>query len=196
MDAIEAYCVRCKETVEVVDPVAVWTRKGMPATQGMCDSCGGTVFRMGKTDMHDASQRPDPVEIGGSGKGPKLERDTIYVLFAEFDEALARQIAADLTHAGYAAWLHTGSDQSVQWANGVHPALTECRRMLYVLSAAALDDEQITQSWTFFRNERKPILIAQVGDAAPPSVIRRSPRFDFTSDYKRAFRALMQTLNA
>ena len=42
-EAIEAYCVRCKETIEIDNPKAVWTRRGVPATRGECPDCGGTL---------------------------------------------------------------------------------------------------------------------------------------------------------
>ena len=47
-EPIEGYCVRCRESVEIEDPMPVWTRNGLPATRGECPICGGTVFRMGK----------------------------------------------------------------------------------------------------------------------------------------------------
>ena len=47
-EPIEAYCVRCKHMVEMLDPEPVWTSKGTPGTRGVCPDCGTTVFRMGK----------------------------------------------------------------------------------------------------------------------------------------------------
>lgn len=192
---IEAYCVRCRQSVEVEAPTAVWTRKGMPATRGDCPICGGTVFRMGATDAHRASQRPSAVAVDDGQRRrrqPVLAKGTVYVNFAAPDEALAAQVAADLNNAGVAAWLHEVDE--VQWAGGVHPALTECQRMVFVLSAAALADEQVTAAWQFFRDKRKPIVIAQAGEAAPPDPIRRSPRYDLAADYKGGFRALLRAL--
>ena len=31
-EPLEAYCVRCKQTVEIENPQAVWTRRGMPCS--------------------------------------------------------------------------------------------------------------------------------------------------------------------
>lgn len=195
-EPIEGYCVRCRETVEIENPAAVWTRKGMPATRGECPLCGGTVFRMGITHLHDPEERPSAVEVGDSQKRkhPKLERDTVYVMHTTGDEAIARQIADDLEKVGIAAWIHQ-EDDDVNWAGGVHPALKECRQMVYVLSDQALHDERLTEGIRFFRENRKPIVIAQVSpEANPPDTIRRSPRFNFTSEYKRAFREMVQAL--
>jgi hypothetical protein len=194
-EAIEGYCVRCREMVEIDDPAAVWTRKGMPATRGDCPICGGTVFRMGMTDAHRSKQRPSAVEIDEGErkrKQPVLAKDTVYVNFAAADSDLAARVADDLINAGVAAWLHEVDD--VQWANGVHPALQSCNRMVYVLSEAALGDPDVEAAWKFFREKRKPIVIAQVGDIAPPDAIRRSPRFDLTAQYRTAFRAILRAL--
>ena len=198
IEPIEGYCLHCRETVEIEEPQPVWTRKGMPATRGLCPICGGTVFRMGKTESHDEGNRPAPIHIGDGDKRklPKLQRDTAYVVYSERDEAIARQIASDLDHAGVTTWLHadTAEGESVSWAGGVHPALKECSRMVYVLSPASLTDDTVVEAWEFFRKQRKPIVIAQIAKAAPPDPIRRSPRFDFTEEYKRAFRQMIQAL--
>ncbi|MDQ7024256.1 MAG: DUF5679 domain-containing protein [Anaerolineae bacterium] len=195
-EPIEGYCMSCRDTVEIENPQAVWTRRGQPATRGDCSICGGTVFRMGKTDMHREANRPEPVVIGHHGDkrtAPKLERDTVYLNYAAADEATAQQLAADLEKSGIAVWLHSAED-NVNWSSGVHPALKECRNMVYVLSDAALEDKDVIAAWQFFRDERKPIIIAQIAAIDPPDRIRRSPRFDLLADYKPALRQMVRTI--
>ena len=196
-DPIEGYCMRCRESVEIESPMPVWTRKGLPATRGECPICGGTVFRMGKTYQHDERNRPEAVQIGDDNKRnrPKLARDTVYVTYADDDEEIAQQIAGDLEKVGIAVWLHDHGDNNTKWASGVHPALIECARMVYVLSANAIDNASVVNAWMFFKEQRKPIVIAQVERIDPPDLIRRSPRFDFRSDYKPAFRQMLDALN-
>jgi hypothetical protein len=192
-DVLEAYCVRCKETHEIEDPQAVWTRRGMPATRGECSNCGGTVFRMGRTDAHDPNQRPEAVQVAGGGSRAKLARDTAYIVYAEADDEMAQSIAADLEKIGIASWLHEHGD-AVKWAGGVHPALEECGSLVVLLSPAALENDAVESSWRFFKDKHKPVVIAQTSAAQPPDEIRRSPRFDFNADYKAAFRQLVQAL--
>jgi hypothetical protein len=195
---IEGYCVRCRESIEIEEPQAVWTRTGMPATRGGCPLCAGTVFRMGKTELHANASRPQAVDVGDGSKrkGPKLPKNTVYLAFAEADQEIARQIAADLEKSGLTVWLHEpGEGEAVAWAAGVHPALKTCSRLVYVMSPAAVEDEGVTASWQFFRSERKPILIAQLSAIDPPDPIRRSIRFDFAADYKTALRRTVQELS-
>lgn len=190
-EVIEAYCVRCRDTVEMENPQAVWTRRGIPAMRGECPTCGGTVFRMGRTAMH-SGERPAAVQVGGSVRG-KLAQDTAYIAYAESDAALAEQVADDLQKVGIAVWLHT--EDETHWAGGVHPALKECSRMVYVLSAESLTAASVEAAWKFFREKGKRIVIAQLAPVDPPDAIRRSPRFDFTGDYKTAFRQMVQALS-
>lgn len=196
-EPIEGYCMSCRDTVEIEDPQAVWTRKGQAATRGICPVCGGTVFRMGKTHLHDESQRPEPIVIGdGKDKRtrPKLARDTVYVAFAQGDEERAQQIALDLEKSGLATWQHD-ADDNVNWSGGVHPALKECGNLVLVLSQAALDDAGVEAAWSFFREKRKPIVIAQIeAGVSPPDRIRRSARFDFLNDYKSSLRLMVRTI--
>lgn len=194
-EPLEAYCVRCKQSVEIENSQAVWTRRGMPATRGECPDCGGTVFRMGRTAAHSKMNRPAAVQVGSKTRA-KLSQDTAYINFAAQDENIAQQIAADLEKMGIASWLHeANAESSTQWAGGVHPALTECAQMVVLLSPSSVVSESTEAAWRFFKEKRKPILIAQVEAAEPPDMIRRSPRFDFTGDYKTAFRQMVQALS-
>jgi hypothetical protein len=194
-DAIEGYCVRCKETIDIENPQPVWTRRGIPATRGECPICGGTVFRMGSTHAHDRSSRPEAVQVANNTR-TKLAQDTAYINFARGDAALAGQLADDLQKAGIATWLHEESPADVQWAGGVHPALSECSRMVYVLSKKSLKSKSVEAAWTFFKSKNKRIVIAQLAPVDPPDPIRRSPRFDFAGDYKTAFRQMIQALSS
>lgn len=194
---IEGYCMSCRDRVEIDEALAVWTRKGQPATRGICPICGGTVFRMGKTELHNEQNRPEPIEIGDGGDkrtASKLARDTIYLNYTQADEALAQRLAEDLEKSGLAVWLHD-HDSDTNWSSGVHPALKECQHMVFILSQAGLSAEDVEGAWTFFRENRKAIIIAQVEDVAPPDRIRRSPRFNFDgNDYKTTMRQMVRQI--
>jgi len=43
----EAYCVKDKQKVEIVDPQKITMKNGKPAIKGTCPKCGGSVFRIG-----------------------------------------------------------------------------------------------------------------------------------------------------
>lgn len=43
---MDAYCVKCKEKVEIKDPQEVTMKNGRPAISGTCSKCGTKVFRI------------------------------------------------------------------------------------------------------------------------------------------------------
>ena len=192
LDPVEAYCVHCHETVEMDSPVAVWTRRGMPATRGECPICGGIVFRMGKSSVHEHEQLDKPET---THQRVKLARETVYVAYTMADATAAKQLASELERVGVTCWLHEYEAESVNWASDVHPALSACNRMIYVLTSTSLIDAQVETAWRYFRQKNKPIVVAQMDNSAPPDDLRRRPRFDFSANYKAAFRQLLQSLN-
>ncbi len=44
---VEAYCVKDKQKVEIVNPEKVTMKNGKPATKGTCPICKGNVYRIG-----------------------------------------------------------------------------------------------------------------------------------------------------
>ena len=194
-EGLEAYCMSCKQTNLIEEPEAVWTRKGTPATRGVCSICGTTVFRMGGTDAHADMKAPTPVRVAGSLPRGVTSPLATFVTCASADAEVAEQIAEDLQNSGYPTWLDGAKpEEDVAWASGVHPALSECTRMVVVLSPDSLASERVSEAWHYFRDKRKPIHLAQVKPAEVPDELRRSPRFDFGEDYKAALRQLVQAL--
>jgi hypothetical protein len=202
-EEIEAYCVSCKQKVLMENPMPVWTRRGTPGTRGVCEICGNTVFRMGRTEAHSRIARPDTTQMFGDSAPPRRGKKgqvtdfAAYINYAPADAAIAARIAEDLDKIGIPAWFDPdpGSDQDETiWASGVHPGLAECSHMVVVLSRGALADERVAEEWAYFRQERKPVLVAQAAPCDIPDDLRSRPRFDFSADYKLAFRGLSQAL--
>jgi len=201
-EVIEAYCVKCKHMVEMESPEPVWTSKGTPGTRGICPECGTTVFRMGKTEAHGQLVRPAAVRVEGSVKistsgGRKKAQPATYINYSNADAEFATRLATDLENAGVHTWIDSGqtNSQDVKWAGGVHPALKDSVRMVVVFSPTTKDAAAFTEAWTFFKTQKKPIVLALTAPVEVPDSLRRSPRFDFSSDYKSAFRQLLLALS-
>lgn len=43
-----AYCMSCREKVDVEDPKQVEMKNGRPAVKGTCSECGGGTYKIGK----------------------------------------------------------------------------------------------------------------------------------------------------
>ena len=50
VNAMEAYCVKCRTKREMKDAKAITMKNGKPATQGTCPVCGTKMFRIGSTE--------------------------------------------------------------------------------------------------------------------------------------------------
>jgi len=59
---IEGYCLKCREKRIIQEPVAEYSASGSPGTRGTCPVCGGTIYKMGYTPLHEGLPRPDPAE--------------------------------------------------------------------------------------------------------------------------------------
>lgn len=48
VEALQAYCVKCKKKVAIKNAQKVTLKNGKPATKGVCPHCATGVFRIGK----------------------------------------------------------------------------------------------------------------------------------------------------
>jgi hypothetical protein len=204
-EPIEAYCVRCRKTVDVLNAEPVWTSKGTPGMRGTCPECGTTVFRLGKTAAHEHLERPNYVRVASRVKvtldGKKQRAlPATYINYDHADAEFAEKLAEDLEKSGIHIYIEISEDgeaplQDVKWAGGIHPALKDSKRMVVVLSERALKSERMNKAWSFFRTQKKPITIILVKPVEVPDALRRSTRIDFTGSYKTAFRQLVSALS-
>ena len=202
LDETQAYCVKCKTTVTMENPEPVWTSRGAPGTRGTCPECGSTVFRMGMTPAHEKLVRPAAVRVEGSTKiatdgGRKRAQRATYINYANADAEFAGKLATDLENAGIHTWIDLGQPTTgeVKWAGGVHPALKDSVKMVVVLSEGTKASDSQVKDWMFFKSQKRHIAIAMMGNAEVPDALRRWPRFDFSQDYKHAFRDLLLALS-
>lgn len=196
-EEIEAYCVSCRGKVVMENPSAVYTRRGAPGTRGTCPDCGATVFRMGRTDAHTSLAKPDLNAIRPEGAptpgSKKAGGALVYVNYAPGNTDFAQRLATDLDKMGIAAWVDfDDTAEDVAWASGVHPAIDECTHMILVLSEVT--DEHVFTAWEHFRERRKPVVVAQLDAVDMPDDLRSRPRYDFSQNYKSAFRKLLQSM--
>lgn len=194
-EPLEAYCVSCKQKVEIEDPIGVWTSNGHPGTRGTCPVCGATVFRMGRTYLHGSSQPPPPVQVVPSGAKGRASK-AAYIASAITDAEIAEKLGHDLRQIGINVWVDTGERlDNTRWASGVHPALDQCTHLVVVLSGFTAQTSSVRDAWQYFLHQRKPVVVVQVEGVDPPDELRSRPRYDFTKDQKTSFRELVEVLS-
>jgi hypothetical protein len=47
-ETVQAYCVKCRQKRDMLNPEVVTLKNGKPARKGKCTSCGTNMFRIGK----------------------------------------------------------------------------------------------------------------------------------------------------
>ncbi len=72
----EAYCVKCKVRREMSEPQAVFTARGQPALRGTCAVCGTTLYRIGRTPLHEGLTPSAPAAPQREGKLVIVESPT------------------------------------------------------------------------------------------------------------------------
>lgn len=55
---MEAYCFKCKEKREILEPKAEFNSRGAPVTTGVCSVCGTKMYRLGNTPAHEGLEKP------------------------------------------------------------------------------------------------------------------------------------------
>ncbi|HFC12723.1 MAG TPA: hypothetical protein ENJ56_07755, partial [Anaerolineae bacterium] len=66
-----AYCLKCKEKQEMLNPKAEWAANGSPATRGKCSVCGTNMYMRGKTAAHETLPKPDAATLAANRKKAK-----------------------------------------------------------------------------------------------------------------------------
>jgi hypothetical protein len=195
-DPIEGYCVVCKDKRDMEDPAGVWTSNALPVTRGTCPVCGTTMFRMGRSHLHGNTQPPDPVQVVPKGAKGKAKR-AAYVAACITDSELAQRLGHDLKQIGIHSWVDSGEQvDTVKWSTGVHPALEQCSHLIVVLSGFTESTASVREAWLYFKQERKQSIVVQVDpQVTVPDDLRSRPRYDFSKDYKSAFRSLVEALS-
>jgi len=58
-DTLQAYCLKCRTKRTILNPTPSYSESGRPFTQGACEVCGTSIYRMGATDAHNALPKPE-----------------------------------------------------------------------------------------------------------------------------------------
>jgi DNA topoisomerase-1 len=59
---MEAYCMKCKQKRDMLDPEPAFNKAGAPVTRGKCPVCGTGMFRTGRTEAHTGMTAPEREE--------------------------------------------------------------------------------------------------------------------------------------
>lgn len=58
-EELVGYCFKCKDKRVMQNPQAEWSANGAPGTRATCATCGGTIYKTGRTPAHENLPKPD-----------------------------------------------------------------------------------------------------------------------------------------
>ena len=73
---MEAYCFKCKEKREFLNPEAGFNSRGGAVTTGTCSVCGTKMYRLGNTPAHEGLEKPVITKASPKSKKSKAAKGT------------------------------------------------------------------------------------------------------------------------
>ena len=120
---------------------------------------------------------------------------TAFLSYCREDSDFALRLAGDLKAAGASVWL----DQldilpGQRWDRAVEDALTNCPRLVVILSPASISSANVMDEVSFALEEQKTVIPVIYQDCTVPFRLRRVQHSDFRQDYARGLQELLRTL--
>jgi hypothetical protein len=123
------------------------------------------------------------------------DTQTAFFSYCRQDSDFALRLAEDLKAAGASVWLDQLNILPGQrWDRAVEEALTNCRRMVVILSPAAVSSTNVMDEVSFALEEQKTVIPAIYQDCTVPFRLRRVQFVDFRQDYARGLQVVLKIL--
>ena len=115
--------------------------------------------------------------------------------YSREDSDFVLRLAGDLKAAGAGVWL----DQldivpGQRWDRAVEDALTNCPRMIVILSPASVSSTNVMDEVSFALEEQKTVIPVVYRDCTIPFRLRRVQHVDLRQDYARGLQVLLKIL--
>jgi WD40 repeat protein len=109
------------------------------------------------------------------------------------DSNFALRLAEDLKTSGALVWIdQLDIEPGKEWDNAIEKAVTQCQRMLLILSPASVSSRNVRNEIAFALDEQKSILPILYQDCTVPLQLRRIQSIDFRADYARGLKVLLK----
>jgi hypothetical protein len=115
--------------------------------------------------------------------------------YSREDSDFALKLAGDLKAAKASVWLdQLDIRPGDRWDRTVEDALTNCPRMLVILSPASVSSTNVMDEVSFALEERKTVIPVMYRDCTVPFRLRRVQYVDFRHDYAHGLQELLNIL--
>ena len=104
---------------------------------------------------------------------------TAFFSYSREDSEFAIRLAGDLKAAGAVVWIdQLDIEPGQEWDNAIEDAVTQCPRMLLILTAASVKSKKVRNEIAFALDEEKTIIPVLCEDCMVPLQLRRIQHID------------------
>ncbi len=127
-------------------------------------------------------------------------KDKVFICYSRKDGDFVLKLAANLKSKGVPVWLDQWDiPTGANWPRAIDRALSECTRLLLVLSPASVESDDVQSEWLSALDETKVVLPILYRPCHIPFRLKSIQYIDFTSrspDDERALEHLLSALGA
>jgi formylglycine-generating enzyme required for sulfatase activity len=119
----------------------------------------------------------------------------LFISHSSKNDSFVTDLAAELDTFAVPTWVdHREIAPGMNWDRAVESALKACDGMLVVLTASSVASENVTDEWSYFIDEGKPIYPILVENCEIPFRLRRRQWIDFRQNQSQALAELLDVL--
>src|SRR5579859_4774267 len=107
----------------------------------------------------------------------------IFISYSRDDSAFALRLHDNLKRAGFDLWIDQGDIHMGNWDQQVAQALKESAAMIVILTPKSVASENVTDEWSDFLDQQKPIVPILHKSCEVPFRLKRKQWVDFTRSY-------------
>jgi TPR repeat protein len=122
---------------------------------------------------------------------------TTFFSYCRQDKEFATRLAEDLKASGANVWMdRLDIAPGQEWDDAVEEAVSQCPRMLLLLSSASVQSRNVRNEVAYALDEKKTIIPVLYQDCTIPLQLRRIQHIDFRTDYADGLKTLLKVLGA
>jgi hypothetical protein len=150
----------------------------------------------GKKFSWPANALGEPIYKGGPESRVEAQAaPAAFFSYSREDSDFALRLAGDLKAAGANVWLdQLDIKPGDRWDRTVEDALTNCPRVVVILSPASVNSTNVMDEVSFALEEKKTVIPVIYRDCTIPYRLRRVQHVDFRQDYARGVQELLKIL--
>ena len=124
-----------------------------------------------------------------------MTKETTFFSYSRSDSDFVLQLAKDLRDAGADLWLdQLDIKAGSRWDASIEAALNSASRLIVILSPASVDSNNVMDEVNFALENSKTVIPVLLSECTAPFRLRRLQRIDFSGDYQKGLKQLLEVL--